>query len=662
MRERKEFRRLATVEEVSLLIERHYSYFPEVEEVPIEKALGRVLAEDVLSEVDVPSFDRSMYDGYALRAEDTYGADEENPVTLKIIGTSEAGKPFQGFVSHGQAVEVATGAVIPPGANAVVLVERTESRGDTLLVFKSVPPGKNIQGAGTDVAAGETVLQSGTLLGPREIGLLAAIGRTRVKVLKKPVVAVFSTGNELVTPGNPLDYGKIYDINSYTISTSILEDGGDPRILGILPDDFDSILEGIREALEWADLVLISGSTSAGAGDVVYKVIERAGKPGVLVHGVAMKPGKPFILGLVRDKFIIGLPGYPTSALITYRKFVSPLIRRMAGLPTLKLTPIRAKIGRRVRSPLGRRNFLPVAVISDAEGGALAFPIPTGSEAISTLSRADGYIEIPENVEYLEEGEEVLVFPFQEGLRPADLGFIGSHCPGADLLLSILRKRGEFRVVRINVGSLGGFEAIRSGEADVAGVHALDPETGEYNVGFLEGYSLKGVARLVRGYKRVQGLIVARGNPKGIKGIEDLLRKDVRFVNRNRGSGTRILLDFLIGRLASKEGLPVEELRKRINGYDFERKTHSGVAEAVLRGEADVGLGIEYVARIKGLDFIPLTTERYDFLVRIDRLDKHSVKLFLQILKSEEFIRQLSEMPGYLVDESIGSFVMNQPS
>ncbi len=657
MGERKEFRRLVSVEEVSRLIERHYSYVPKSEDVPIKDAVGRVLAEDIPSEVDVPSFDRAMYDGYALRAEDTFGADEENPVTLRIIGIAEAGKPFKGVVSEGEAVEIATGAVIPPGANAVVLVERTEVREDLLLIFKSVAPGANIQGTGTDVAAGETLLHSGTILGPREIGLLAAIGRTKVKVVKKPVVAILSTGDELIAPGSPLDYGKIYDINSYTISTSVLQDGGEPKVLGILPDDLESILGEIKGALKWADLVLVSGSTSAGAGDVVYKAIEKAGKPGVLVHGVAMKPGKPFVLGVIENKFVIGLPGYPTSALITYRKFVSPLVRKMAGIKTLEQVPIRAKMGRRVRSTLGRRNFLPVALLSDAKGEALAFPIPTGSEAISTLSRADGYVEISENVEYVERGEEVLVIPFQEGVRPADLGFIGSHCPGAELLLSMLKKKENLRIVRVNVGSLGGFEAIRAGEADISGVHALNPRTGEYNVGFLEDYSLKGLAKLVRGYERVQGLIVAKGNPKGISGIEDLLRNDVRLVNRNRGSGTRILMDYFINRLAAEKGISVETLKERINGYGFERKTHSGVAEAVARGEADVGLGIEYVARIKGLDFIPLTTERYDFLVRMDRLDKRSVKLFLQVLKSDDFKNKLSNMPGYVVGDDIGSFL-----
>ncbi len=657
MGERKEFRRLAKIEEVSHLIESYYSYVPEVEDVPIENAVGRVLAEDIVSEVEVPSFDRAMYDGYALRAEDTFGADEGNPVTLRIVGVAEAGKPFRGFVSEGEAVEVATGAVIPPGANAVVPVERTEIREDLLLVFKSVAPGMNIQGAGTDVAAGEILLHSGSLLGPREIGLLAAIGRTKVKAIKKPVVAIFSTGNELVSPGNSLDYGKIYDINSYTISTSVRQDGGEPRVMGILPDDLGSILDGIKGALKWADLVIISGSTSAGAGDVVYKAIEKAGKPGVLVHGVAMKPGKPFVLGIVGNKFVIGLPGYPTSALITYRKFISPLVRRMAGIQALKPVPIKAKMGRRVRSSIGRRNFLPVALLSDEKGEALAFPIPTGSEAISTLSRADGYIEIPESVEYVEKGEEVFVIPFQEGIRPADLGFIGSHCPGADLLLSMLKKEENLRIVRVNVGSLGGFEAIRSGEADVSGVHALDPRTGTYNVNFLENYLLKGVAKLIRGYERVQGLIVAKGNPKGIRGVEDLLRVDVRFVNRNKGSGTRILLDHLLMELASEKNIPFETLRDQIKGYRFERKTHSGLAEAVVRGEADVGLGIEYVARIKGLDFIPLTTERYDFLVRMDRLNKRPVKLFLQVLRSDEFINRLSNMPGYIVSEDIGSLV-----
>ncbi|MCS7103122.1 MAG: molybdopterin-binding protein, partial [Candidatus Korarchaeum sp.] len=324
---RKVFRELKGLDEVKELVMK-YEGPKRVERVSIWSAIGRVLAEDVVSSVDVPSFDRAMLDGYAIRAEDTFWADEDNPVELKVVGEASAGHPFLGEVGKGEAVEVATGAPIPRGANAVVKEEFTLRRGDKVLIMRAVPPGENIQGAGSDIRVGEALLYRGTVLSPRELGILAAAGIREVDVLTRPKVGVFSTGDELVQPGEELGYGKIYDINSLTLFSSVLEDGGEPVFLGILPDDYESIKRALSEGLADSDLILVSGSTSVGAGDVMYRVLEELGPPGVLVHGIAIHPGKPTVIAEVRGKLVIGLPGYPTSCLTVYRELVSPLIRK----------------------------------------------------------------------------------------------------------------------------------------------------------------------------------------------------------------------------------------------------------------------------------------------------------------------------------------------
>ncbi|MEM2218717.1 MAG: molybdopterin biosynthesis protein [Candidatus Korarchaeum sp.] len=647
---RKVFRELKGLDEVKELAMK-YERPRRIERVLIWNALGRVIAEDVVSSVDVPSFDRATVDGYAVRAEDTFWADEDNPVELKVVGGASAGHPFLGEVRRGEAVEVATGAPIPRGANAVVREEFTSRRGDGIIVRRAVSPSENVQGAGSDIRIGETLVYRGTVLSPRELGVLAAAGIREVSVLAKPRVGIFSTGDEIVQPGERLEYGKIYDVNSSTLFSSVIEDGGDPVFLGILPDDYESIKRALSESLIENDLLLISGSTSVGAGDVMYRVLEELGPPGVLVHGIAIHPGKPTVIAEARGKLIIGLPGYPTSCLTVYREVVSPLIRRWSRKPSGAEGEVIAKAAERIHGERGRRDLMPVHVVKDEE--LLVFPVPTGSEAISTLSRADGYIVMDELREIVEEGEEVRVKLFVD--RIADLSVIGSHCLGLEAILAELRDRGS-SVKFVPVGSYGGFKAVARGEADISGVHALDPETMKYNVPFLRRFSLEGKALLLRGYERVQGLIVKKGNPKGIRGIRDLIeRDDVILMNRNRGSGTRILLDYLLRREAESLGMSFEEVTSNILGYWSEAKSHNAVAAAVKNGVADVGIGIEVVARLYDLDFIPLVEENYDFLVRRASLRKKAVEDFLEVLKDPEIRRRINSISGLRAHEDMGS-------
>ncbi len=637
------FRELASVEMVKELLKVSFQNEPfGVEEVPLERALGRVLAVDVEAKIDVPPFDRASMDGYAVHAEDTFGAEEDRPVHLRLVGRVAAGKVPQVVVERGEAVEISTGAPVPKGANAVVMVEYTRCRNE-VEVFRAVVPGENIMAAGSDIMAGELVLRTGELLTPRETGVLAAIGIDVVKVYLRPKVAILSTGDEIVLPGQPLPYGKIFDINSRTLFDSVIENGGEPKFFGVVGDSRAEISAKLDEALRWADVVITSGGTSAGVGDLLYRVIDDLGPIGVLVHGIAVKPGKPVIVGVVRGKPVFGLPGYPSSALMIFNVFVRPVLRRMAGLSgEIDRRVVDARVVERIFSSGGRREFMPVHLVKNEADSYSVYPVPGESGAITTLSEADGFIEIPEGRVFLEAGEAVEVELFGSFIKPADLLIIGSNCVGVDVILSLMRSRGaSYKTKVISTGSSGGLVAIRRGEADVAGTHLLDEETGTYNLPFLSRFEIVDKAILVRGYNREQGLVVARGNPKGIRGIEDLARSDVSIVNRNPGSGTRILLDMKLAMLARSMGMAVEELTRRIRGYGVEAKSHSAVAVGVLQSRADVGLAIRTVAERYGLDFIPIAQENYDFLIRRERYDKPSVRGFLDVLRSEEFRHEL---------------------
>ncbi len=650
---RKVFRELTNLEQAYDLLMK-YRIPHRVEEVQLTEAIGRILAEDVVSDVDVPGFDRSALDGYAVRAEDTFWADEENPVKLLVKGKSAAGHPFNGEIREMEAVEIATGAPLPKGANAVVKEEDTVKEESHILVLRAVSPGENIHGAGSDIRRGETVAYKGTILSAREIGTLAAVGRERVKVYAKPKIGIFSTGDELINPGEKLSFGKIYDVNSYTIFNSVVNDGGLPERLGILPDRYDQMKEEIEKALEKFDLLLLSGSTSVGAGDVMYRILQELGPPGVLVHGIAVHPGKPTIIAEAKGKLIIGLPGYPTSSLSIYQTLVSPMIRKWSGRESEGHQVIEAVAAERIFGEKGRKDLLPVHVVRDEE--VLTFPVPTGSEAITTLSRADGYIIMEKNQEIIEEGEKVLVHLY-EGARIADVSVIGSHCLGLELLLANLRDRG-YQVKAVFLGSTGGFKAVSRREADIAGVHALDPETWEYNVPFIRKFSLENKVSLIRGYIREQGLILPKGNPRGIKSLRDLLeREDITFINRNKGSGTRILFDALLRREAESLNISFKDAVKRIKGYWSEAKSHSAVAAAVYYGLADVGLGVKTAAALYDLDFIHLADERYDFLVRKKSLKKEAVKSFLELMKDPEIIKKLDSLEGIIIDKSFGQII-----
>ncbi len=594
-----------------------------VEEIPLSEALGRVLANNAVSKVDVPFFDRSNVDGYALRAEDTFGAEETEPLFIalsdEVIHTSVVPRIE---ITAGMASPIATGGVIPRGADAVMMVEHTIPRNGGILVHRSVSPGNAISFAGTDIAAGEIVLHKRMLLTSRETGVLAAIGFDKVPVYRKPRVGILSTGDEIIAPGEAMSVGKIYDSNATIISDAVREAGCNPVKLGIVPDDRGKIRAALEKAIVDCDMVLLSGGTSKGQGDLNYEVVEEIGDPGILVHGVALKPGKPLCLALMGNTPLAILPGFPTSAVFTFHEFIAPVLRLMAGLGEEDPQRVRATLPMRVNSDKGRTEFLLVNLV-EGEQGLSAYPIGKGSGSVTTFSKADGFISIERNAEYVERGEPVSVTLIGQELSPADLIVIGSQCVGLDYLLSRMSEQG-WRVKFIAVGSQGGLTAAKRGECDLAGMHLLDEKSGQYNAPFLDD-SL----RLEKGYGRKQGLLF-RSDDERLAGLtlEDALEKartdpGIRMINRNRGSGTRVLVDQLL------KG-------SRPPGFPVEAKSHNAVAAAIAQGRADWGVAIEHVAAQLGLGFLPIVDEEYDLAMPKSRLERPPVQAFLKLLREPE--------------------------
>jgi putative molybdopterin biosynthesis protein len=409
------FRRLLTLQEAKRVIERQFKPKPlGVEEIPLLEAYDRVLAEDVTATLDIPPFSRSTVDGYAVKAEDTFGAEENKPIELKICGTVNAGEPPKASVAHGKAAEIVTGAPIPEGADAVVMVEYTEGKDDELYVYSAVDKDENVMKTGADIRKGETVLKAGLLLGSREIGVLAALGMANVKAYRMPRVAVLSTGAEVTEPGKKLPPGRIYDINAYSLSTAVLESGGKPVYFGVFQDDRAQLQKALKQALSSADIVITSGGVSVGPKDIMPQTLDLLGKPGVIICGIAVKPGKPTTVALIDGKPVFSLPGHPTSALLIFHLLARPIISFMAGRKREKILRVKALATMRMFPAKGRRTFIMVKLKQSESNLLMAEPVPTGlSGAITTLAKADGFVEIAENQQFIDANEKVVVRLFR---------------------------------------------------------------------------------------------------------------------------------------------------------------------------------------------------------------------------------------------------------
>ncbi len=592
-----------------------------IERLAVRDSLGRVLAANVLAQVDVPSFDRSNFDGYAVQAADTFGASEVYPKIIQLSHQSiEASVEPTGVLQSGQAITIATGGMLPRGADAVLMVEHAEERSGVVQVRRAVTPGFGISFAGTDIAIGETVLLAGTLLTSRETGVLAAIGIEFVDVWRQPRVTILSTGNEIISPGTPMRPAAVYDSNSQVLADAVREQGGIPILGGIIRDNTDELRSALHKAIEDSDVVLLSGGTSKGKGDLCYRVVAEWKDPGIVVHGVALKPGKPICMAVIASKPVVILPGFPTSAIFTFHEFIAPILRLLGGRQRESHETLTASMAIKTNSEVGRTEYLLVGLIK-TDKGLSAFPMGKGSGSVTAFSRADGFVTIPRHTEIVAAGEQVQVRLIGRGLELADLVVIGSHCVQLDLLLTQLQQR-SVRSKFLAVGSTAGLMAAKRGECDVAGIHLLDPLTGTYNSPFLNDS-----VTLVEGYVRSQGIVFRRGDERfeGRTAAEIVAEANrdssIVMVNRNQGSGTRILIDRVLA-------------GTKPSGYAVQPNNHSAVSAAIVQHRADWGIAIEAIARWNNLAFLPIQEEHYDFAIPNDRLDRPAVQEFIALLSA----------------------------
>lgn len=613
------------------------------EELPLDEHLvGRVTAEPVWARLSSPHYHSAAMDGFALRAEDIAGAMPTMPVSLEV---------------GSRAVYVDTGDPLPLWANAVIPIEQVEAldeagrpsreiRSPTAIRLRTaLPPWSHVRAMGEDIVATQLVLPAGHVLRPVDLGAAAASGYDRLKVARQPRVAVLPTGSELVLAGNQPKPGEIIETNSIVLAAQVKGWGGLSKRWPITPDDPDSIRARVLEAAGESDLILLNAGSSAGSEDYSARVVGELGE--LLVHGVAVRPGHPVILGIIRAGPdgrrvpLIGVPGYPVSAALTGEIFVEPLLARWLGRQPHVPEEISATLTRKVTSPAGDDDYMRVVVGRVGER-LLAAPLARGAGVITSLVRADGITILPRGVQGLEAGSEVKVRLYRPSRELEWTIFaIGSHDMTLDLLAQFLSQHRR-RLVSANVGSLGGLLALRRREAHLAGSHLLDPKTGRYNLAYLRQYLPDEPVRLVGWVDREQGLLTLPGNPKRISGLEDLARRDVRFVNRQKGAGTRVLLDYHLQMRGISPG--------EIQGYDQEEYTHLAVAAAVASGRADCGLAVSAAAAALGLDFIPLFHEEYDLVIPARFFDSELLAPLFELIENDDFRRAVAALPGYTID------------
>jgi molybdopterin molybdotransferase/putative molybdopterin biosynthesis protein len=596
--------------------------------LPIDDALGRVMAADLSSEVDVPGFDRANMDGWALLARDTFGASEAEPRRLRRHAQAvRIGALASQALAAGEAMAIPTGGALPRGADAVLPVEASDLEGDEVVIRRALTPGSAVTWTGTDIARGEIVIRAGSRITSREIGVLAALGLADVLVRQRPRVAVLSTGDELVAPGARRAPGQVHDANASLVAAAVRENGGEPVQLGIVADEPEALRQAIEAALADHDMLILSGGTSKGPGDQSAMVLADALEPpGVVVHGVALKPGKPLCLAASGDKPVVVLPGFPTSAIFTFQQLVAPRLRAWAGWGSEPTASLRATLPFRMRSDPGRRELCLVHLVQDEHGERLAYPIGKGSGSITTWSQADGFFVMPVHCEQVEAGASVEV-QAMAGSSPHqdDLVIIGSHCVGLDVILAALRERG-FSAKVVAAGSEAGLTAVKRGACDIAPMHLFDPKTGGYNRPFLDAGT-----SLVEGYGRMQAVVFRPDDARFLgrdarQAFVAAARDGASMINRNRGSGTRALIDDLLGDL-------------RPPGHSVEASSHVAVAAAIAQGRADFGVAIDVAA--EGLGTLPLSEERFDFAVPAGRMQRPAVAAFAEVVADDEVRRAL---------------------
>ncbi|HID53768.1 MAG TPA: molybdopterin biosynthesis protein [Anaerolineae bacterium] len=622
-----------------------------VETVLVAEANGRITAEAIWAKLSSPHYHASAMDGFAVRAKDTEAATETNPVHLTLWESWDE-LPEGMMVAH----PVNTGHAMPPWANAVVMIEHTqpvkdEAERDAIEIRASLAPWNHVRPMGEDMVATELVLPANHKLRPVDLGALAGSGHGTVKVYRRPRVAIIPTGSELVTVETVAEQGiqpgNIIEYNSIVLAAQVENWGGVPTRWPIVEDEFEALQTAVLEAAQSHDLILLNAGSSAGSEDYTAHVVQALGR--LLVHGVAVRPGHPVIFGMIENNKaaegnhpvipIIGVPGYPVSAALTGEIFIEPVLARWLGQRPYEPPTIQATLTRKIASHTGDDDYVRVAV-GQVGDKVMATPISRGAGVITSLVRADGIVRIPRFSEGEDMGTTVTVHLYRS---PAEIArtilTIGSHDLTLDLLAQFLAEQGDRRLASAHVGSLSGLVALRRGEAHLAGSHLLDEATGEYNASYVKRYLPGQEVVLVALVGREQGWIVPQGNPKGLSGWADAANPDVRLVNRQRGAGTRVLLDFELGKL----GITPEQVR----GYDREEYTHLAVAAAVASGTADAGLGIRAAARALHLDFVPLAQERYELVIPKQHYGSELLRPLLDLLHDDEFKTAVAALPGY---------------
>ena len=582
---------------------------------------GRVTKNALYAKICSPHYNASAMDGISVKARDTYGASENTPVVL----------------SKEQYTVVDTGDPIPDNHDAVIMVEDiAEDEKGNVTIYSAVHPWQNVRQVGEDICMGDMIAPSLTVVTPSLCGAILAGGITHFEAVKRPVVGIIPTGDEIVPPTENPGKGDIIEFNSSIFSSMVKEWGGESRVYPIVKDKKDLLEAAVKKGTEECDVLLILAGSSAGRDDYTCEIIKKLGM--VCVHGIAVKPGKPAVLGKIGEVPVVGLPGYPVSAIVIMENIVRDLVYRMGGLAVPEKKKVKAVLGKRIVSSLKYHEFVRVT-LGKVGDSFTAVPLMRGAGVVTSFTKADGILEIPQDSEGAEQGEEVEITL----LKSADeistsLIVTGSHDPMIDEIKDIMKKRGyPFTLSSSHVGSMGAINAIKSKSAHLGGIHLLDTQSGEYNKSYVEKYFPDGSAKLYKGVGRIQGLMVRKGNPLDIKDFSDVTR--CIYVNRQLGSGTRILCDYLIG----KYGID----KAKLEGYRNEEFTHTAVAALIASGNADCGLGIYSAAKMYGLDFIPVSTEKYGFLVNAEAESDEAVRVFFEILESDELKERLTQMGGY---------------
>ena len=605
---------------------RNFNPERQVEMIPSRKALGRVTAAPVFAKMSSPHYHASAMDGIAVKAEETFAAHEQNPVQLKLN---------EGFDY------VNTGNEIPSPYNAVIMIEYVQELDDqTIEIIEPATPWQHIRPIGEDIVQEEMLFPQGHKIRPVDIGVLLASQCIEVPVIKKPVVSIIPTGDELVVPDGETPPGKLVEFNGPVMANYIAEWGGEPQLSAIIKDDPEEMKSALLHAVDHSDLVIINAGSSAGTEDYTVHIIEELGK--VYTHGVATRPGKPAILGEINDTLVIGVPGYPVSAYLDLEWFVQPLVCDYLQIPVPKRPTLKVKLGRRIVGTMGAEDFIRMS-IGFVNGEYVANPLPRAAGVTMSLVKADGMLLIPSHLLGYEQGETVTI----ELLKPVEeikqaIVFNGSHDLTIDLLSSHLKKvNNQSKIISSHVGSMAGLMAIKKGEAHVAGTHLLDPETNTYNIPYIHKFLGGQEVVLYPFLKRKQGWFVAKGNPLGIQDVKDIADKKAHFVNRQKGAGTRILFDLLL----KEAGLSSED----INGYGREMFTHLSVAAEVKVDENAVGLGIYSAAKTMDIDFIPVSDESYDLLMTKEFFESEHGRQLISIIQSDALKQDIEAIGGYVV-------------